>query len=83
MILMYDRLGRQTEAQGTRLASTLWFGVGYFLVWSAFSLLATTVHWALDRSALLDSAMAGTSNVLAALLFIAVGRSYHQRCCIG
>jgi predicted metal-binding membrane protein len=73
MILMYDRLGRQTEAQGTPLASTVWFGVGYFLVWAAFSLLATLVHLALDRSALLVSAMVGTSNVLAALSFIAAG----------
>jgi len=73
MILMYDRLGRQTEAQGTPLVATVWFGAGYFLVWAAFSLLATLVHWALDRSALLDPAMAGTSSVLAALLFVAAG----------
>jgi predicted metal-binding membrane protein len=73
MILMYDRLGRQTEAQGTPLTPTFWFGVGYFLVWSAFSLLATLVHWALAHSTLLDSPLAGRSNVLAALVFIAAG----------
>jgi predicted metal-binding membrane protein len=69
MILMYDRLGQQTEARG--LAATVWFGVGYFLVWVAFSLLATLVHWAFERSALLDSPMVGSNNVLGALLVAA------------
>ena len=73
MILMYARVGRQTEAQGTPLAATVWFSAGYFLVWVAFSLLATLVQWALERTALLDSAMASTSNVLGALVFVAAG----------
>jgi predicted metal-binding membrane protein len=73
MILMYARVGRQTEAQGTPLAATVWFGAGYFLVWVAFSLVATLVQWALERTALLDTAMASTSNVLGGLLFVAVG----------
>jgi predicted metal-binding membrane protein len=75
MILMYDRLGRQTEAHGTPLVATVWFGAGYFLVWAAFSVLATLAHWALERSALLDSAMAGTSNVVGVLL---VGAGSYQ-----
>ena len=73
MILMYARVGRQTEPLGRPLAATVWFGTGYFLVWAAFSLLATLVQWALERTALLDSAMASTSNVLGGLLFVAVG----------
>jgi predicted metal-binding membrane protein len=73
MILMYARVGRQTEARGTPLAATVWFGAGYFLVWAAFSLLATLVQWALERTALLDSAMASTSNVLGGLVFVAAG----------
>jgi predicted metal-binding membrane protein len=73
MILMYARVGRQTEAQGRPLAATVWFAIGYFLVWAAFALLATLVQWALERTALLDSAMASTSNVLGGLVFVAVG----------
>jgi predicted metal-binding membrane protein len=74
MILMYARVGRQTGAQGRPLAAaTVWFGSGYFLVWAAFSLFATLVQWALERTALLDSAMASTSNVLGGLVFVAVG----------
>ena len=73
MILMYARAARQTEAQGTPFAPTAWFTAGYFLVWAAFSLLATLVQWKLERAGLLDSAMAGTSNVLGGFLFVAAG----------
>ncbi|HEV2716562.1 MAG TPA: DUF2182 domain-containing protein [Terriglobales bacterium] len=73
MILMYARLGRQTEARARPLAATVWFTAGYFLVWLAFALLATFVQWALERTALLDSWMASTSNVLGAFVFVAAG----------
>ena len=73
MILMYARAGRHAKAQGTPLAATVWFAAGYFLVWIAFALLATMVQWALERTALLDSWMASTSNVLGGVVFLAVG----------
>ena len=73
MILMYARAGRHTAAQGTPFAATVWFTAGYFLVWVAFALLATLVQWALERTALLNSWMASTSNVLAGLVFLAAG----------
>jgi predicted metal-binding membrane protein len=73
MILMYARVGRHAGPQSTPFAATVWFGVGYLLVWIAFALLATLVQWAFERSALLDFAMAGTSNVVGGLLFVAAG----------
>ena len=73
MFLMYARMGRHTAALGTPFAATVWFTAGYFLVWVAFALLATLVQWALERTALLDSWMASTSNVLAGLVFLAAG----------
>ena len=73
MILMYARVGRHTEAQSTPLAATVLFVAGYFLVWVAFALLATLVQWTLERTALLDSAMATTSNILGGLVFVAAG----------
>jgi len=72
MILMYARVGRQTEAR-TPLAATVWFSAGYFLVWAGFSLVATLAQWAFERAALLDSAMTNTSNVVGGLLFVAAG----------
>ena len=71
MILMYARVGRQTE--GAPFASTVWFAVGYLLVWVASALLATLIQWALERTALLDSWMETTSNVLGGLVFVAAG----------
>ena len=71
MILMYARVGRQTE--GAPFAATVWFAAGYFVVWVAFALLATLVQCAFERSALLDSAMASTSSVVGGFLFVAAG----------
>ena len=71
MILMYARVGRQTE--GAPFASTVWVAVGYLLVWVASALLATLIQWALERTALLDSWMETTSNVLGGLVFVAAG----------
>jgi predicted metal-binding membrane protein len=73
MFLMYARVGRQTEAQGRLLSATVWFAIGYFLVWIAFALFATSVQWALERTALLDFTMATTDNVLGGLVFVAAG----------
>jgi predicted metal-binding membrane protein len=74
MILMHAGMGRRAEPKGTPLVATVWFVVGYLLIWAAFSLLATLVQWALDeRAALLDSAMASTNNVLGGLVFVAAG----------
>jgi predicted metal-binding membrane protein len=72
MILVYARVGRQTEAQAPLIA-TIWFSLGYFFAWVAFSLFATLVQWALERAGLLDSAMASTSIVLGGLLLVAAG----------
>src|SRR5436853_1147440 len=58
MILMYARVGRQGRIAGKPFAATGWFVAGYFLAWSAFSLLATLVQWMLERRALLDTRMA-------------------------
>jgi predicted metal-binding membrane protein len=73
MFLMYARIGRQTEAGSRPLAATVWFAIGYFLVWVAFALLATLVQWVLERNALLDFRMASTSDIFGGLLFLAAG----------
>jgi predicted metal-binding membrane protein len=73
MILMYARVGRVTEAKGAPLTATFWFAFSYFLVWVAFSLLATLVQWALERTSLLDPAMASTNNVVGGFIFVAAG----------
>jgi predicted metal-binding membrane protein len=73
MVLIYARIGRQTEPHEAPFTATVWFAFGYFLVWTAFALLATLMHWAFERTALLDYAMAGTSNIVGGLLLVAAG----------
>jgi predicted metal-binding membrane protein len=73
MIFMYARMGRLTEKQGTLFAATAWFVVGYFLAWAAFALLATLVQWTLERTGLLDTAMASTNQVFGAFVFLVAG----------
>ena len=46
---------------------------GYVLVWGVFSLFATLTQWRLERAGLLDAAMASTSNILGAVVFVAAG----------
>jgi len=66
-------VGRRTEAEGKQLRATVWFAVGYFLVWLAFALFATSVQWALERSAMLDFTVASTDNILGGLVFVVAG----------
>lgn len=73
MILMYARAGRQAVAKGTPFAATGWFAAGYFLAWTAFSLVATLVQWALERMALLDPDMASASRTLGGVVLIVAG----------
>jgi predicted metal-binding membrane protein len=73
MILIYARVGRQWKAEGKPFAATGWFAAGYFLVWTGFSLAATSVQWVFERAALLDSRMASASNVLGGIVLIAAG----------
>ena len=84
MILIYARVGRLCVTQGTPFASTGWFVAGYLLVWTGFALGATAAQWALERTTLLDSRMAGSSTVLGAIVLIAVGvyqsTSLKKRC---
>jgi predicted metal-binding membrane protein len=73
MILMYARAGRYVETRRAPLVATAGFVAGYLLVWVAFSLIATLAQWALECGGLLDADMAGTSNILGGIVFVAAG----------
>lgn len=60
MILLYARVvrhGPSGEAISAELAPTTMFAAGYLVCWLAFSALATTLQFALERSGLLDGMM--------------------------
>ncbi len=73
MILIYARVGRQAAREGKPFASSARFAGGYLLAWTAFSLVATSAQWALERAALLTPMMESASNRLGAAVLILAG----------
>ena len=73
MILLFARFNRSQRDKGAPYVPTAVFALGYVLVWAAFSLVAVTAQWSLERSGLLSSTMASTSVMLGAVLLIAAG----------
>jgi predicted metal-binding membrane protein len=73
MILLFARFNRTQRDKGTPYVPTAVFALGYLLVWAAFSLVAVSAQWGLERSGLLSSMMASTSVMLGAVLLIAAG----------
>ena len=73
MILLFAALTRKRHDAGAPYIGTGLFGCGYLAVWSAFSVLAVTLQWQLDRLALLSPMMLTTSMALGALLLIGAG----------
>src|SRR5271168_5110674 len=73
MILIYARVGRQAASEGKSFAASGWFAVGYLLAWTAFSLAATSMQWALERAAMLTPMMVSASNLLGAVVLILAG----------
>ena len=73
MILIYARVGRQAAIAGQPFAASAWFAAGYLLAWTAFSLAAISVQWALQRAALLTPMMESASNIFGGIVLIAAG----------
>jgi predicted metal-binding membrane protein len=73
MILLFAVINRKQRDKGAPYVPTGIFAAGYLLVWGAFSLVAVSAQWALERSGLLSPAMASTSVLLGAGLLIAAG----------
>jgi predicted metal-binding membrane protein len=73
MILIYARVGRQAATQDKPFAASGWFAAGYLLAWTSFSLVATSLQWALERAALLTPMMESASNILGAIVLISAG----------
>lgn len=72
MVLLYAAFIR-TRHNAAPYRSTAAFLAGYLLAWTAFSLVATTLQWALSEAALLSPMMVSTSPYFGAALLIAAG----------
>ena len=77
MIFLYARVFRHHHARqgaNTVIIPTSAFLLGYLLSWFGFSLLATTVQWALEQTGLVHGMMMwSTSHTLSAGFLIAAG----------
>jgi predicted metal-binding membrane protein len=73
MILLFALINRKQRENGAPYVPTGIFAAGYLLVWGAFSLVAVTAQWGLERFGLLSSMLASTSVLLGAGLLIAAG----------
>jgi predicted metal-binding membrane protein len=73
MILTFAALNRRKAQAFQRVMPVLLFASGYLVVWTAFSLFATLLQWALDRLALLSPMLTTTNALIGGALFLAAG----------
>jgi len=73
MILLFAAINRKQRERGAPYVATGVFAAGYGLAWGAFSLVAVSVQWGLERALLLSETMVGTSIALGGALLVAAG----------
>ena len=73
MILLYGTIARRKLETGHVVVGTGVFSLGYLAVWTAFTLAAVGLQFALEHAALLSPMMVMTSRVLAGLVMIGAG----------
>ncbi len=73
MILMFAGINRRRQKQQVPYVPTSVFLLGYLVVWSAFSVLATAVQWGLHTVSLLSPMMVSTSPILGGILLLVAG----------
>ena len=73
MILMFAGINRRRREQHVPYVPTSVFLVGYLVIWTAFSVLATAAQWGLHTVSLLSPAMVSTSPILGGILLLVAG----------
>jgi predicted metal-binding membrane protein len=77
MILLYARASRHAQTKGQLeqgVVPTATFAGGYLTAWLAFSLIATTLQWELERSGVVSSMLlASTSPAVSSAILIFAG----------
>jgi predicted metal-binding membrane protein len=72
VLVLFAAVHAQRQDRGV-LPAVPSFGLGYLIVWLAFSACATVAQWALHEGALLSPAMATSSTPVAGMILIAAG----------
>jgi predicted metal-binding membrane protein len=73
LVLIFTSINRKRRQQQNPFVSSSYLLSGYFLVWAAFSLIATVLQWLLQRASLLNPEMITTSRILGGVIFILAG----------
>lgn len=73
MTLMFSIVNRQQGESQRPIIPMGLFVLGYFLVWTSYSLLASLAQWGLHVAALLSHDLVITSSLLGGILLIAAG----------
>jgi predicted metal-binding membrane protein len=73
MLLLFARVNRAQKVQEAPFVPTSVFAAGYLVVWGAFSLVATSLQWGLERLGLLSTMMASTSALFGGVLLMTAG----------
>jgi predicted metal-binding membrane protein len=73
MVLTFATISRTRPSAGAALVSPGIFLAGYIVVWTSFSLVATTLQWALHAATLLAPATLRVSPVAGGVLLAAAG----------
>ena len=73
ILLLFARINRKEKAAGRPFIPTGIFAAGYLVAWGAFSALATSLQWQLERLGLLSPMMAATSYWLGGAILLAAG----------
>jgi predicted metal-binding membrane protein len=73
LILIFAMVNRQRKQQNRPFVNTAYLVTGYFLVWVAFSLAATSLQWLLQQISLLNPEMKTTNKIFGSVILIAAG----------
>lgn len=73
MLLFYTKISRQRYPQSSPYPKTALFLLGYLLVWSGFSVIATAVQWGLHTAAMLSTDVVRATPTFGGILLILAG----------
>lgn len=73
MALMFAFINRQHREDGSPFVATWIFVLGYLIIWTGFSALATALQWYLQYRAWLSPSMVSISPVLSSALLVLAG----------
>jgi predicted metal-binding membrane protein len=73
VILLVDRVNQQRKQRNSPYTQTLYFVLGYLMVWTFYSLMITFVQWGLHHLALLSPMMVSANKFFSGALLIIAG----------